>query len=107
MHVSPPRSGPSHSSETLSMTLLPHALQAEVFHAEQSLSQVAVPDPRPSIEQGVVVPRQQVKVWSHAESQSSSIPLHVSIGGMHDPHAQLIEHCRVPIVLQLVVHVPS
>ena len=40
---------------------------------------------------------------STCESQSSSNPLHVSAGGMHEPQAQELEQSCVPAEPQLVV----
>jgi len=56
--------------------------------------------------QGEVVPMQQDHPSSQVPSQSSSIPLHTSAGGMQLPHAQELLHVLVPAVPQLVVQPP-
>jgi hypothetical protein len=39
-------------------------------------------------------------------SQSSSVPLHASVGALQEPQAQLPEQVRVPVEPQVVVHEP-
>jgi hypothetical protein len=53
-----------------------------------------------------VEPIAHAKPLSTTPSQSSSRPLHTSIGGMHAPHAHIVEHVRVPVVPQEVGHIP-
>jgi len=49
-------------------------------------------------------PLQQPKSSSQAPSQSSSDPLHTSLGAAQLPHAQAVLHTREPVVPQDVVH---
>jgi hypothetical protein len=56
--------------------------------------------------QVAVVPRQHAKPSSHVVSQSSSVPLQTSAGGLHVPHAHDAEQVREPVVPQLAVHEP-
>jgi hypothetical protein len=53
-----------------------------------------------------LVPAQQVKVSSQLESQSSSIPLHASMGGVQEPQLHEAVHVRIPAVPQPVVQLP-
>jgi hypothetical protein len=53
-----------------------------------------------------VLPAQQPRPSSHAPLQSSSWPLQTSAGGEHTLQVQLPLQVRVPVVPQLVMHVP-
>jgi hypothetical protein len=53
-----------------------------------------------------VEPRQQLNPSSHVPSQSSSVPLQVSAGGLHPPHEHAAEHVRDPVVPQDVTQLP-
>src|SRR5688572_8789969 len=46
------------------------------------------------------------KPSSIAASQSSSIALQISVGGVHEFQVQSLAHVRLPVVPQLVVHAP-
>jgi len=54
-----------------------------------------------------IEPAQHVKSSSQAPSQSSSRPLHVSVGGTHAPQVHEDEHVCVPTEPQVVVQVPE
>jgi len=79
----------------------------QVPHTHDEL-QVLVPVEPQEVVQFPVVPRQQAIPGpsSQAPLQSSSMPLHVSPGGMQSLHMQTAEHCLVPFVPQDVVHAP-
>src|SRR5207245_11491359 len=53
---------------------------------------------------GPVEPGQEAKRLSQTRSQSSSRPLHVSVGGTHEPHAHEPVHVRAPVEPQEVGH---
>jgi hypothetical protein len=72
----------------------------------QELLHVRVPVVPQLVVQLPLVPRQQAHVSSQPPSQSSSMPLHVSVGGVQLPHVQELEHMREPVVPQLVVQLP-
>ena len=79
-------------------TQLPHMHEPE---------QVRVPVVPQLVEQLVLVPEQQVHPSSHRPSQSSSMPLHVSEGGVQLPQVHEPEQRRVPEDPQLVVQLPD
>jgi hypothetical protein len=53
------------------------------------------------------VPAQHAKPSSHAMSQSSSIPLHDSTGGLHMPHVHVAEHVLEPAVPHPLMQPPT
>src|SRR5688572_29824183 len=64
---------------------------------EQVAVQVRVPGPPHIVVQALVVPRQQANPLSHAPLQSSSIPLHISAGGMQAPAVHVKLQVEVPV----------
>jgi len=79
---------------------------------EQTLQPQAVSHVREPVDPQLVVqlpllPEQHAKVSSHIVSQSSSLPLQASIGGLHAPQVQPAVHVLVPPVPQAVEHAPT
>jgi hypothetical protein len=77
-----------------------HALQPHVgLHVrEPVVPQLVMHEP--------VDPAQHVKISSHIMSQSSSRPLHVSVGGVQVPHVHIDVQVREPVVMQPVAQLP-
>lgn len=69
-------------------------------------SQVRVPVEPQLVVQASVLPVAQVKISSTKPSQSSSAPLHTSVGGRQASHVQLPPQVRVPLEPQLVRQPP-
>jgi hypothetical protein len=71
----------------------------------QALEQVRVCVPHvPQLCVCVVARQHSPTPLSQPDTQSSSTPLHVSTGGVHEPHAQAIEQIWEPVEPQLVRH---
>jgi len=103
--VQPDRSSgvPSQSS-SLPLQVSAGGLQAPQLHVEVH---VLVPVLPQLVVQEPLVPLQHENPSSHVPSQSSSTPLHVSPGGVHDPQLQELEHTLDPVVPQLDVQEPE
>jgi len=90
----------------------PSQISVPVEHSVPvGISQASVQIPVPGVPQVVVhateAPRTHAKPSSARVSQSSSRPLHVSAGGVHEEGAgrvQVEEQVPVPVELQVVVH---
>jgi hypothetical protein len=101
-HPSPSSQAPLQSSSMPLHTSAggEHALQPQLaLHVREPVEpQLVMQDP--------VVPAQHANVSSHIESQSSSMPLHASIGGVHAPQPHDALHVLIPAVPQAVVQLP-
>jgi hypothetical protein len=92
-------------SQSSSMPLQTSAGGMQVPQA-QELPQVLEPLVPQDVVQVSVLPAQQVKPLSQVPSQSSSVPLQVSAGGVQEPQEHEEEQVRLPALPQLVVQVP-
>jgi hypothetical protein len=92
-------------SQSSSMPLQTSAGGAQMPQAHDK-EQTRVPAEPQVVVQAPVAPRQQVNPLSQVVSQSSSDPLHVSVGGVQEPQTQLAEQSRVPVDRQVVTQEP-
>jgi hypothetical protein len=93
---------PSQSSSA-PLQLSAGGLQVPQAHDEVHVREPVEPHPVVHVP---LEPAQQVDPSSHVESQSSSVPLQTSVGGVQLPHVQLEVHVRDPVVPQLEVQLP-
>lgn len=77
----------------------------QLSHAQVELH-VRVPVLMQLVVHACTAPMKHAKPLSMTPSQSSSMPLHSSAGGLQVPHAQLPLQVRLPIVPHAVVHAP-
>jgi hypothetical protein len=101
-HVKPSSTSVSQSS---SVPLHVSAGGLHAPHAHEPL-QVREPDEPQLVVHVPLEPAAHVKPSSTIVSQSSSIPLHASAGGAHEPHAHDAVQVREPVEPQLEVHAP-
>jgi hypothetical protein len=107
--VAPAQQPNPSSHEPLQSSSMPLHVSAGGEHADHAHVglQVRDPvDPQPVVHDPLD-PAAHVKVSSRMPSQSSSSPLHASIGGVHVPQLQLDVQVREPVVPQLVVQEPD